>query len=269
MSANREQAYLAKLDSTLSALAAEPGMTVEQAIAGARGASPTLVVERLRVLGLYTVLSRDRESTPSSHTTFLGPELHPLDFEWYFTPECADELARLLHQTSAPTLCLGAPTLATAIARASRPAVLVDRNPLVRHRLPPRLGYLQLVLHDLTKPLHLNNHFPVVFFDAPWYPDYLYFWLWQAAQAATLPADIAFALFPSLVRPDAEEERSQILAQASLLGEVTLMEDALTYETPIFEREALSCWPWMMSPQHGRGWPRFLGETRHQPWPAA
>jgi uncharacterized protein len=31
----------------------------------------------------------------------------------------------------------------------------------------------------------------------------------------------------------------------------------------------LSCWPWMMSPQHGRGWPRFLGETRHQPWPAA
>lgn len=32
---------------------------------------------------------------------------------------------------------------------------------------------------------------------------------------------------------------------------------------------SLSCWPWMMSPQHGRGWPRFLGETRHQPWPAA
>jgi hypothetical protein len=50
---------------------------------------------------------------------------------------------------------------------------------------------------------------------------------------------IAFSLYPSLLRPNADVERDEILKQASCLGKVELKERLLLYETPRFEREAM------------------------------
>jgi hypothetical protein len=50
---------------------------------------------------------------------------------------------------------------------------------------------------------------------------------------------LAFSLFPPLVRPTATAERQKILEFVSSIGDVEIVEDALVYETPLFEKEAL------------------------------
>src|ERR1051325_3443511 len=105
MSGETEEAYLSALDSRLSVLAEKPGVTFLDILRGARGAYPTLVLERLKVLGM---------------DKFLPPELHPLDFEWYFTSDCASQIAEFLAGQGGDVLCLAAPTAASAIARRGR-----------------------------------------------------------------------------------------------------------------------------------------------------
>jgi len=235
-----ERAYLATLDNRLSTLASRSGATFESVIREARGAFPTLVLQRLRALGLDRNLPVEQGVNTTFEASFSGPELHPLEFEWYFTPRCANDLAGILTNYAGLVLCLGAPTVAAAIARQGQRALLVDCNPLILDRIPKGLAGLQFILFDLLNPLSLRASFPVVFFDAPWYPEFTSLWLWQASQAVRPGGLIAFALFPPLLRPEAEHESSQIVKQASILGPVELLEGALSYETPLFEQEALA-----------------------------
>jgi hypothetical protein len=235
-----ERAYLAALDNRLSTLASRSGATLESVIRGARGAFPTLVLQRLRALGLDRNLPEKKGVNTTSEASFSGPELHPLDFEWYFTQRCANDLAEILSNHAGIVLCLGAPTVAVAIAFQGQRAILVDSNPLIIDRLPKGQAGLQFVLFDLFNPLPLRASFPVVFFDAPWYPEFTSLWLWQASQTVRPGGLIAFALFPPLLRPEAQHDCSQILKQASILGPVKLLEGVLSYETPLFEQEALA-----------------------------
>lgn len=233
-------AYEEALDKRLRTLASGPDATLESVICGARGAFPTLVIERLRDLGLYQNLSNEPEMGRTVEASFTGPDLHPLDFEWYFTTKCAGDLARTLSNDSGYVLCLGSPTVAVAVARLGQKALLVDRNPLIRNRLARGLTSLQFILSDLLNPLPLKRCFPAVFFDAPWYPEFTMRWLWQAMQVVRQGGIVAFALFPPCLRPEAAHERSQILKQVSSFGQVKIQKEALSYETPLFEREALA-----------------------------
>lgn len=235
-----DSSYLTTLDKRLSTLAREAGATIESVIRGAQGAFPALVVQRLQALGLDRNLPHEPETNQASRSSIGGPELHPLDFEWYFTEKSADDLAHILTCRIGEILCLSSPTVAVALARRGYAAVLVDRNPLIRARLAINDTSLQFTLFDLVNPLPLRCSFPVIFFDAPWYPDFTSLWLWQASQLTRAGGLVAFALFPRLLRPEAEQERAQILEQASHLGQVELLEGALSYETPLFEREALA-----------------------------
>lgn len=235
-----ERLYLARLDNCLLALATRPSATLENVIRGARGAFPTIVLERLRALKLDRVFPGELEASVDFEGSVTGPELHPLDYEWYFAPSCADDLARILANPVGDALCLSTPTVAIAVASRGQRALLVDRNPLILGRLPSGLAFLQFILSDLFNPLPLKRRFPVVFFDAPWYPEHTSFWLWQASQAVCPGGLIAFALFPPLLRPGAEHERFQLLEQASILGRVEVMEEVLSYKTPLFEQEALA-----------------------------
>jgi hypothetical protein len=233
-----QEVYFALLDDKLSALI-RPDSTFESVLNRARGAFPTVVLNRLRSIGL------DRKLSPSNPTAKEGgvitsPELHPLNFEWYFARNCSDRIAEVLISHSGDVLCMGAPTVAAAVARRGRAAVLLDNNHLVVRRLSRDLRSVKFLRCDLCDELPITTKFPMVFFDSPWYPEPASWWLWQASQVCSPGGLIGFALFPSLLRPRASQERRRILEQASVLGEVSIQEESLLYETPLFEREALA-----------------------------
>lgn len=77
-------------------------------------------------------------------------------------------------------------------------------------------------------------------FDSPWNLEETCAWFAIASRVVKRGGLIAFSLFPSLVRPAAESERQLILALIGRVGKFQVFEDALSYETPLFEREALN-----------------------------
>src|ERR1700686_1509893 len=209
-----EESYVTRLDRALIAATPSSGTTFLSVLRSVRGAFPTLVMERLRKLGRDKLLREAPLSGFGGEPTISGPELHPLDFEWYFTPDCADRVAELLISQAGDILCLAAPTVAFAIGHRGRQVVLLDNNPLINLRLPSDSSNLQFTVCNLYDPLPLDKSFAVIFFDSPWYIEPVTYWMWQASKIVAAGGTVAFSLFPSLLRPGAEDERSHILAQA-------------------------------------------------------
>lgn len=232
--------YIAALDEKLTAISSHPGISFSQLASKMYGAFPSLILERLRTLGLEEKILINQTIVENSRSHNIVPELHALDFEWYFTPACAKHLANMLNEYEGPTLCMGAPTVAVSIARLKHSVYLADKNSLLEKRLPEDFPHLQFILWDLYEALPLRRRFPLVFFDAPWYFESIKTWLWQAARTVQPGGLIAFSLFPTLLRPSAEAERHQLLSMAESIGQVDIKEGFLEYETPLFEEEALA-----------------------------
>jgi hypothetical protein len=225
-----------------------------EALAATRGADPRLVAQRLQALG-HTVHGEAEaahggasDRTPETHEPWV-PELHARDFEWYFTPECAAELAARVGRPGGSVLCLGTPTVAFALLDAGhvRRVTLVDRTPFAfrrdhgrssrRHRDPAALEARQ---EDLAAARLDAGAYDAVVLDAPWYLPELCHWLAVAAAAVRPGGRICLALLPALHRPSARADRATMLARARTLGPVTVEPGGLRYATPRFEREALA-----------------------------
>jgi hypothetical protein len=231
--------YDARIDARLRAL--DKGSTLDEAVAACGGAFPSVVASRLEALGV---------STPQAPANSDGsrdepvPELHPLDFEWYFTAESCELLSELLASAGSPVF-LGTPTVAAAMGRGAAAmgrGVVIDRNLLAFSRQPMPVKSSCMLRHDLrwTLPRRLYRTSDAVVFDAPWYEEDVTHWLWQAHFALGRGGRLAFALYPELTRARASAERGRILARAEALGRVQLHPGALRYRTPRFEREALA-----------------------------
>lgn len=209
----------------------------EEVLAVTDGADPRMVARRVRGLGL----ALDDEAGADALDPWI-PELHARDFEWYFTPRCAAELAARVGEPGASVLCLGTPTVAFALLDAGRVrrVTLVDRNPLAFRRGPHRHAALEARLEDLAAARLDAGAYDVAVLDAPWYPDALGHWLEVAAAAVRPGGKIVLALLPELHRPSARADRATILARARALGTVEVERGRFTYVTPRFEREALA-----------------------------
>ena len=220
--------------------------TLGEALAATQGADPRLVAQRLHALGHVV----DGEAgaahgdasrwAPEASEPWI-PELHARDFEWYFTPACAAELAARAGGRGESVLCLGTPTVAFALLDAGhvRRVTLVDRNPLAfrRHRDPVALEARQ---EDLAAARLEAGAYDAVVLDAPWYLPALCHWLSVAAAAVRPGGRIFLALLPALHRPSARADRATLLARARALGPVSVEPGWLRYATPRFEREALA-----------------------------
>jgi hypothetical protein len=230
-----ETEYLSVLDEALARGLAEGAQTFESLVGAAKGAFPSFVLDRLRSrrFAAHELVLEEQPLGPTPR-----PELHPLDFEWYFTRASAASVAIRFEDSGQPLLCLGAPTVAQEAASRGIEVSLVDRNPLVAERLRAS-SRVAVELHDLHQAFRPARRYSGVFFDAPWYEAEILCWLWQASRVVVCGGLIAFALFPSLVRPSADRERRTILDVARTLGRVSVEESSLRYETPLFEAESL------------------------------
>lgn len=213
------------------------------ALAATEGADPRLVAQRLRTLG------RPVDAAPASTVGHepcepWAPELHARDFEWYFTPACAAELAARVGRAGHSVLCLGTPTVAFALLDVPRMqrVTLIDRNPLAlgRHRHRDAAA-LEARHEDLAAARVEGGAYDVAVLDAPWYLPALCHWLAVAAAAVRPGGRIVLALLPALHRPSARADRAAILERARALGRIVIEPGRLRYTTPRFEHEALAC----------------------------
>lgn len=229
------------VDERLRAAIEAGARSFAEALAATEGADPRLVARRLRALG-HALPTEAPEPLPAAALADPWvPELHARDFEWYFTPACAAELAARIGPAGASVLCLGTPTVAFALLEAGRVrrVTLVDRSPFAfrRHR---EHAALEARLEDLAAARVDAGAYDVAVLDAPWYPDALEHWLAVAAAAVRPGGRIVLALLPALHRPSARADRAAILARARALGPVAVEPAWLRYATPRFEREALA-----------------------------
>jgi len=218
-------------------------VTLARAIAECK--SPIGVFSKMRGMFPSEVVLQEQgwalkcESLSDARPPEYHPELHALDYEWYFTNSTAHELNHEFASKSGLTICLGAPKVAVAAIQSSRRVVFIDKNPCVLSRFPVLGRSEEVHLMDAVDAGRLRLQADVVVFDSPWYfPDTIA-WLLSASQLAKRGGSIVFALYPPLVRATANQERELILEIASSMGAVQIQEEALVYETPLFEREAL------------------------------
>lgn len=116
-------------------------------------------------------------------------------------------------------------------------SVLVDSSPWASERID-----LSRVTHQTIdfEDYWTDECFDSVVLDPPWYYPALTNWINNASYFAREGSKILFPLFGEGTRPTADSERREILRICSLIGEVHLYPDAVAYETPRFELEALA-----------------------------
>ena len=208
--------------------------------------TPIGVFSRMRGMFPSEVLLQEHcwalscEDLPGARPPMYHPELHALDYEWYFTNDTARDLSHEFGSKSGLTICLGAPKVAAAAIHASRRVVFIDKNPCVLTRFPILSRSEEVHLMDAIDAGRLGLRADVVVFDSPWYLPDMIGWLFAASKLVRLGGSVVFALYPPLVRATAHLERELVLEIASSMGAVQVQEDALVYETPLFEQEALN-----------------------------
>jgi len=168
-----------------------------------------------------------------------NPQLHPLHYEWYFTYDTALEISREFVSAQGLTICLGAPMIASAAIKRGKDVIFIDQNPRVLARFPELMRASEIHVMDATEAKRLSIKADSLIFDSPWYPGDCLAWLVVASHLVKSGGTIIFGLYPPLVRPTAQLERDLILDIASSIGQVDVKENALPYQTPLFELDAL------------------------------
>lgn len=178
------------------------------------------------------------------------PEPHPLDYDWRFSISTARYLAGLVAKEShhkGAVLLLGAPSVFVEIIL-SKPLshiTLIDSSRelmdyLAQFELPQTVN---VIAHNLMSSTlwETDKKFGVVVCDPPWYVEHYIAFLAQATHAASIGAVIILSLLPMNTRPNAIQDRWEILGKAQQLGlHIQGIENGrVEYETPEFELTSL------------------------------
>ncbi len=173
------------------------------------------------------------------------PVPHPADYDWRFTPRALSNLMHLLlpvRNRSSRVALLGAPSLFLELLRSKGQAVLFDRNPaLISHLHCAGLdgnAIQQDMFSDLPRRV---GTFDAVLADPPWYLEFYKAFILRASQLLRLDGVFLLSMLPWLTRPDATEDRAEILRFANEAGFhlFGVLPEFLEYETPHFEKVVL------------------------------
>lgn len=149
--------------------------------------------------------------------------------EWYFTGTTQQLLASHL---KGDVLLVGTPSL----LEVSPHALLVDNSPWVPYRFD-----LQGVPHSTLpfEEFETTGRFETAALDPPWYFPTLISWVDKAATLTRRGGHVVFPLLGAGTRPTAHIDRTRLLGHCARIGTLEIFEDAVLYDTPLFEREAL------------------------------
>jgi hypothetical protein len=229
-----EQQYLRVLDQFIIGVTSRKTTSFADLSRSCLGAWPGLIADRVTKLGLGEEITA--EHVPHAAPSY-SPELHCGFGEWYFWSETANSLAREFVSKETSSIFLGTPTIALQALAGQSDFTLVDSNPLVGLRFPE----LRKFVH-YSSVEQLAGNFPrpsSIILDPPWYLPSITYWLSKASQLSAKSTTIVMPLFQSLTRPAASRERSTILELAETIGRVDVIRDCLSYDSPLYEREAL------------------------------
>jgi len=174
------------------------------------------------------------------------PSPHPLDFDWRFTPETANEICEML-SSAEPTLTVGAPSIARQLERVGQEVLLVDRQPIQ--------GVENQIKAEIGKELPLVGSFAQAVVDPPWYPNELKNWVTWTANSISKGGTIFVSIWPDDVRPQGPTEALNFTRWAERWADVEVLPTVLRYEEPPFERHALEFskgFAFLKSPRRGR-----------------
>lgn len=168
------------------------------------------------------------------------PEPSPVDFDWRFDGQTALRLAEaLIGQEHCQVLCMGAPTVHSAIQSLGGQAFLVDRNPLLAENLIPGTYYIADIAPEVGLDLHFGRTFDAAIIDPPWHPEAYRLWLSRTLPLLRAGAKVFVPMFRNFTRPGAADERSLLMQLFGKLGRVIGLPFEAVYSTPPFEREVL------------------------------
>jgi hypothetical protein len=231
---DQNAAYLGALDQLICDLVARNISSFAELSRSCAGAWPGLLADRVSKLNLRSTLTTEPASL--SLPSYF-PELHCGFGEWYFSSESADLLAREFISKQTFSLLLGTPTIAQRAHAVGAGFTLVDNNPFVGMRFPMLKPF---IYYSSVEQLKAQFPYPsTIMLDAPWYLPRIRHWLSKASQLATKSTVIVMPLFRSLTRPSANHERSIILDFADSIGRAEIVQDCISYESPLYEWEAL------------------------------
>jgi hypothetical protein len=223
------------------------------------GVYPTYAIESVRRLGKANRieprlahrierLAKLPIATQASPRSSLLPP-HPLDFEWRFSRNSGKDLlmrAASYCGVKERIVLLGTPTLAAIASKVAQPNTFIyigEDNAITEQ--------VRTVNERLKEPLEVRlcglgalrpNEATVVVLDPPWYFDFLRPMLRAAAYTCCFGGHILISLPPIGANSHVANDRTKLfklLSQLSL-NVLSIVPDAVRYDTPYFEANALA-----------------------------
>ncbi len=208
-------------------------------------------------------LTLDASAAPNPATAPADvlPLPHPLDFEWRFAADSSKRMlsiAQLLTRPDDPILLFGTPGVATAAIATplDRPVIFLGEDNAVSHAVAALNGIADepVIVNILSSAQRVPGSAGVVVVDPPWYLDFLRPMLAAASSACRCGGNVVLSLMPEGTRPGARRDRDRVMELLRRFGlhPVDTLTDALRYETPFFESNALAAGGIRGIPPHWR-----------------
>lgn len=229
--------YLQAVDELIVARLGKSPMDFAELSRSCDGVWPVVLARRVEHLSLSHLIIRNKRSVRVRWRLY-APELHLNAAEWYFSNDTAARFARDFVRPDRFTLLCGTPTIAVEAAKNKSPFQLIDRNNLLTRRFPELKPHF--VHCDIAE---LRGNFPrplCAILDPPWYLDTIISWLGKLSDNLQLGDLIVIPLMKELTKPSARQDRHEIIQFACRLGTTRIIKNYAQYESPLFEREALS-----------------------------
>jgi hypothetical protein len=164
------------------------------------------------------------------------PESNPTNYDWRFDNTTIKKIVSLVKSKKHKRIALfGTPSLFIPLTKITKDVILYDINePLKAHFDNDN----RIVLVDLNSfNFKGTNLFDCIIMDPPWYLDYYKIWLQKGNSILKLNGEILITLFQDMLRPKAKTELKTINSIATKIGSLQVVQDYVTYITPLFEKE--------------------------------
>jgi len=240
-SADVSSSYYDRLGRAIKAELAASHGDLQQLCRRLKGAFPADIA---RILGDQRATKFAVSQTAGRRSPFdlRSPEPHPIDYDWRFDEATANALARLA-MDQGTVLCVGTPTIYDTIAEQGGSACLIDRNPLL-YRSLFQTDRCRFIIDDIGAMLPTDSRigglFSAAILDPPWYPHQYELWLARTIPFIEPGGTLFLILFRELTRPDAHQERSDLLDRLATIGSLSYPDLEAVYSTPGFEAEVFS-----------------------------